>query len=68
MEPRWGDEIVLTLCGGCRYVNGISITLRNFDGRRPNLLEAVAKVVTNACSLRDIDQIQRPDRAAVRGQ
>src|SRR5215510_12790870 len=25
-------------------------------------LEAVAKVVTNACSLRDIDQIRRPDR------
>jgi len=31
-------------------------------------LEAVAKVVTNACSLRDIDQIRRPDREAVRDQ
>ena len=29
-------------------------------------LEAVAKAVTNACSLRDIDQIRRPDREAVR--
>jgi len=27
-----------------------------------------AKVVTNACSLRDIDQIRRPDREAVRGE
>jgi len=30
-------------------------------------LEAVAKVVTKACSLRDIDQIRPPDREAVTG-
>jgi hypothetical protein len=32
------------------------------------LLEDVAKVVTNARSLRDIDQIRRPDREAVSDQ
>jgi hypothetical protein len=26
-------RFVLTLCGGCRHVNGISTTLRKFDGQ-----------------------------------